>query len=50
MASSSFGPYHGLWYDNTQTKCLGVIPTPWTMMDALCLVLIHQHMSNKCHS
>jgi hypothetical protein len=42
MASSSFGPYHGLWYDKVQTKHLGVIPTPWMMVDALGLVQIHQ--------
>jgi hypothetical protein len=42
MASSGFGPYHGLWYDDARTKRLGVIPTPWTMMDALGLVRINQ--------
>jgi hypothetical protein len=42
MASSGFGPYYGLWYDEAQTKRLGVIPTPWNMMDALGLVQIHQ--------
>jgi hypothetical protein len=42
MASSGLGPYHGLWYDNAQTKRLGIIPTPWMMMDALGLVRIYQ--------
>ncbi len=38
VASSNFGPYHGLWLDDAQTKHLGIIPTAWTMMDALGLV------------
>jgi hypothetical protein len=42
MASSSFSPYHSLWYDDAPTKRLGVIPTPWMMMNALGLVQIHQ--------
>jgi hypothetical protein len=42
MVSSGFGPYHGLWYEDAQTKRLGVIPTPCTMTDALGLVQIHQ--------
>jgi hypothetical protein len=29
MAPSSFGPYHGMWLEDAQTKCIGVIPTPW---------------------
>jgi hypothetical protein len=29
MAKSGFGPYHGLWLDDTPTKRIGVIPTPW---------------------
>jgi hypothetical protein len=32
---SSFGPYHGLWHEDTPTKRIGIIPTPWTMMPAL---------------
>ncbi len=35
MATSGFGPYHGLWHDYAPTKHIGVIPTPWAMMDAL---------------
>ncbi len=42
MASSVFGPYHGLWHDNAPTKCIGLMPTPWTMADSLGLVRIHQ--------
>jgi len=35
MATSGFGPYHGLWLDDAPTKCTGVIPTPWMMTRAL---------------
>ena len=35
MVTSGFGPYHGLWLDETPTKHIGVIPTPWTMTRAL---------------
>jgi hypothetical protein len=38
MASSGFGPYHGMSLEDAQTKCAGVIPTPWTMTHALGLV------------
>ncbi len=26
MAPSGFGPYHGMWLEDTQTMCIGVIP------------------------
>jgi hypothetical protein len=42
MASSGFGPHHGLWHDNAPTKRIGLMPTPWTMADALGLVQMHQ--------
>ncbi len=42
MATSGFGPYHGLWLDDTPTKCMDVMLTQWTMMDALGLVEILQ--------
>ncbi len=42
MVTSSLGPYHGLWLDDAPTKCMGVIPTPWTMMRALDFVEILQ--------
>jgi hypothetical protein len=35
MAMSGFGPYHGLWLDDTPTKRIGIIPTPWMMTPAL---------------
>ncbi len=38
MAPSGFGPYCSLWLQHTQTKCIGVIPTPWAMMRVLGLV------------
>ena len=38
MVPSGFGPYHGMWLEVTQTKCIGVIPTPWVMMLTLGLV------------
>ena len=38
MASSGFGPYHGMSLEDAQTKCVGVIPTPWSMTHALGLV------------
>jgi hypothetical protein len=38
MASSGFGPYHGMSLDDAQTKCVGVIPTPCAMTHALGLV------------
>jgi hypothetical protein len=40
MATSSFGPYHGLWLDDTPTKCIGAIPTPWMMTHVLGFVEI----------
>ena len=44
MAPSSFGPYHGMWLEDAQTKCIGVIPAPWVMTHALGLVSFHpQH-------
>ena len=34
MATSSFGPYHGLWSEDAPiNKCIGIIPTPHTMGD-----------------
>ena len=38
MAPSGFGPYFPLWHQHTQTKGIGVIPTPWAMTHALGLV------------
>jgi len=38
MASSGFGPYHGMLLEDAQTKCVIVIPTPWLMTHALGLV------------
>ena len=40
MATSGFGPYHGLWLDDAPTKCIGIIPIPWTMMPVLGFVNI----------
>jgi hypothetical protein len=31
MAPGGFGPYHGMWLEDTQTKCIGAIPTLWAM-------------------
>ncbi len=42
MARSGFGPYHGLRPDDTQSKCIGVITTPWMMMRALGFIDILQ--------
>ena len=42
MATSGFGPYHGLWHDDAPTKRIGVIPTPWAMTYALGFVEILQ--------
>jgi hypothetical protein len=38
MAFSGFGPYHSLWHEDAPTKHIGIIPTQWTMVDALGLV------------
>ena len=38
MAPSGFGPYHGMWHEDAQTKCIGAIPTPWAMTHVLGLV------------
>ncbi len=35
MAPSGVGPYHGMWLEDAQTKCMGNIPTPWVMARAL---------------
>ncbi len=44
MAPSGFGPHHGMWLEDAQTKCIDVIPTPWVMTHALGLVSFHpQH-------
>ena len=42
MAKSSFGPYHGLWLDDTPTKRIDVIPTPRMMTRALGFIEIIQ--------
>jgi len=42
MAMSGFGPYHGMWLDDTPTKHIGVISTLWAMTDALGFVEILQ--------
>jgi hypothetical protein len=42
MATSGFGPYHGLWLDDAPTKPIGVIPTPWKMTHGLGFVKILQ--------
>jgi hypothetical protein len=42
MATSGFDPYHGLWLDDSPTKPIGIIPTPWMMTRALGFVEIHQ--------
>jgi hypothetical protein len=42
MMMGGFGPYHGLWLDDTPTKRIGVMLTPWMVMDALGLVDILQ--------
>ena len=38
MDPRGFGPYHGIWLEDAQTKCIGIISTPWAMMHALGLV------------
>ena len=38
MASSGFGPYHGMLLEDAQTKCVIIIPTPWSMTHVLGLV------------
>jgi hypothetical protein len=40
MAWSGFGPYHSMWCECAQTKCIGAILTPWAMMIALGLGVI----------
>jgi len=40
MAWSGFGPYHGIWHEYAQTKCIGAILTPWAMTIALGLGVI----------
>jgi hypothetical protein len=40
MVIDGFGPYHGMWLDDAPIKCIGVMPTSWTMTDALGLVEI----------
>jgi hypothetical protein len=43
MARSGFCPYHGLCCEDSPTKHIGVIPTPWTKICALGLgVLVPQ--------
>jgi hypothetical protein len=38
MARSGFGPYHGLCCEDTPTKLIGIIPTPWTKTRVLGLL------------
>jgi len=40
MAWSGFGPYHGMWHEYSNTKCIGTILTPWAMMIVLGLGII----------
>ena len=40
MVWSGFGPYHGMWREYAQTKCIGAILTPWAMTIALGLGVI----------
>jgi hypothetical protein len=40
MVWSGFGPYHGIWREHAQTKCIGAILTPWAMTIALGLGII----------
>ncbi len=42
MVTSGYGLYHGLWLDDTPTKHIDIIPTPWLMMRALGFVEILQ--------
>jgi hypothetical protein len=42
MMTGGFGSYHGLWLDDSPTKRIGVVLTPWTVIDALGLVEILQ--------
>ena len=42
MARSGVGSYHGLGGDDAQSKRIGVITTPWTMIHALGFVDILQ--------
>jgi hypothetical protein len=43
IVQSGFCPYHGLCCEDAPTKCIGVIPTPWTKTRALGLgVLVPQ--------
>jgi len=49
MAWSGFGPYHGMWREYAQTKCIGVILTPWAMTIALGLGIITPKLSSTMH-
>jgi hypothetical protein len=40
MAWSGFGPYHSMWREYAQTKCIGAILTPWVIMIVLGLGVI----------
>jgi hypothetical protein len=40
MVWSGVGPYHGMWCECAQAKCIGAILTPWAMMIALGLGVI----------
>jgi hypothetical protein len=44
MVWSGFGPYHGMWREYAQTKCIGAILTKWAMTIALGLgIIMPQH-------
>ena len=40
MVWSGVGPYHGMWCECAQAKCICAILTPWAMMIALGLGVI----------
>jgi hypothetical protein len=35
MVLSGFGPYHGLWHNDAQSKRIVVTPTSWGMIHVL---------------
>ena len=49
MAWSGFGPYHCMWREYAQTKCICAILTPWAMMIALGLGAIMPRLSSITH-
>jgi hypothetical protein len=40
MVPNSFGPYHGLWHKDAQTKCIDVTPTSGAMTHTLGLGIL----------